>query len=72
MDLERFAQAGIAVSAQAYRHPVYPQQYTPFVSHLSVIDLLLNCGPESLAVLRSGRHWTPLQAASRRAAEPQK
>ena len=72
MDLERFAQAGIAVSAQAYRHPAYPQQYTPFVSHLSVIDLLFNCGPESLAVLRSGRHWKPLQAASRRAAEPQR
>ena len=72
MDLERFAQAGIAVSAQAYQHPAYPQQYTPFVSHLSVIDLLFNCGPESLAVLRSGRHWTPLQAASRGAAEPQR
>jgi hypothetical protein len=72
MDLERFAQAGIAVSAQAYRHPAYPQQYTPFVSHLSVIDLLFNCGPESMVVLRSGRHWTPIQAASRRAAEPQR
>lgn len=62
MDLERFAQAGIAVSVQAYRHPTYPQQYTPFVSQVSVVDLLLNCGPESLAVLRSGRHWTPLIA----------
>jgi hypothetical protein len=72
MDLERFAQAGIAVSAQTYRHPTYPQQYTPFVSHLSVIDLLVNCGPESLAVLRSGRNWTPIEVASRRAAEPQK
>ena len=65
MDLGRFARAGIAVSAQDYRHPAYPQQYTPFVSHLSVVDLLFNCGPESLAVLRSGRHWTPIQAASR-------
>ncbi len=62
MDLDRFAQAGIAVSAQAYQHPTYLQQYTPFVSHLSVVDLLLKCGPESLAVLRSGRHWSPLIA----------
>jgi hypothetical protein len=62
MDLERFTRAGIAVSAQAYQHPTYPQQYTPFVSHLSVIDLLLNCGPESLAVLRSGRQWNSLVA----------
>jgi hypothetical protein len=59
MDLARFTQADIAVSAQDYRHPEYPQRYTPFVSHLSVIDLLFNCGPESLAVLRSGRRWQP-------------
>jgi len=62
MDLGRFRQAGIAVSAQDYRHPEYPQQYTPFVSHLSVIDLLFNCGPEGLAILRSGRNWKPLVA----------
>jgi hypothetical protein len=60
MDVDRFADAGITVSTQDYRHPEYPQQYTPFVSHLSVVDLLLNCGPESLAILRSGRHWKPL------------
>ena len=60
MDLGRFAQTGLAVSAQAYQHPAYRQQYTPFVSHLSVVDLLLNCGPESLGILRSGRRWTPL------------
>lgn len=71
MDLGRFAQAGMTVSVQDYRHPAYPQQHTPFVSHLSVVDLLFNCGPESLAVLRSGRHWSPL-VASRRAAEPQR
>jgi hypothetical protein len=60
MDLDRFARAGIAVAAQDYRHPEYLQQYTPFVSHLSVVDLLLNCGPDSLAILRSGRHWKRL------------
>jgi hypothetical protein len=57
MDMDRFVEAGIAVSAQAYRHPEYPQRYTPFVSHLSVVDLLFNCGPESIAILRSGRQW---------------
>jgi hypothetical protein len=61
MDLGRFADAGIAVSAQAYRHPEYPQRYPPFVSHLSVVDLLFNCGPESLTVLRSGRKWESLR-----------
>jgi hypothetical protein len=60
MDLDRFAAAGIAVSAQAYGHPEYPQRYRPFVSHLSVVDLFFNCGPESLAILRSGRRWDRL------------
>lgn len=57
MDVGRFAQAGIVMQVQTYQHPQYPQRHTPFVSHLSVIDLLLNCGPESLGILRSGRHW---------------
>jgi hypothetical protein len=57
MDLTRFAEHGMAVSVQAYRHPEYPQRYTPFVSHLSVVDLLFNCGPDSLRILRSGREW---------------
>jgi hypothetical protein len=57
MDLDRFRAAGIGVQVQAYRHPEYRQFGTPFVSHLSVIDLLANCGPESLSVLRSGRGW---------------
>ncbi len=59
MAMERFAQASIAVSVQDYRHPEYRQQYAPFVSHLSVVDLLFNCGPDSLTVLRSGRSWKP-------------
>lgn len=57
MDVGRFAEAGIAVQIQAYAHPEYPQRYRPFVSHLAVVDLLFNCGPESLAILRSGRRW---------------
>lgn len=59
MDVGRFAEAGIAVQVQAYAHPQYPQRHPPFVSHLAVIDLLLNCGPESLTILRSGRKWEP-------------
>ena len=75
MDMARFAEAGIAVSAQAYRHPEYPQRYAPFVSHLSVLDLIFNCGPLSLEILRSGRRWEPVEShgdGSRRDAETQK
>jgi len=75
MDLGQFAQASIAVHAQAYAHPEYAQRYTPFVSHLSVVDLLFNSGPRSLEIIRSGRGWTPLDTRSdisRRDAEAQR
>jgi hypothetical protein len=61
MDVGRFAEVGIDAQVQVYTHPKYPQRYQPFVSHLAVIDLLFNCGPESLTVLRSGRRWEPAE-----------
>ena len=51
IDVERFEANGIQVEFQDYKHPVYPQLHGEFVSHLSVIDLLFNCGPESLEIL---------------------
>jgi len=54
MDLERFAERGVRVIFQDFRHPVYPQRFDGFISHLSVLDLLFNCGPDSSAILRSG------------------
>ena len=62
MDISRFVEAGIDVQVQTYRHPEYPQRYQPFVSHMAVVDLLFNCGPESLTVLRSGRCWSPVSS----------
>lgn len=53
-EVEAFAAAGVDVVFQDYRHPVYPQLYGEFASHLSVIDLLFNCGPSSLDILMSG------------------
>jgi len=55
MDLEAFGREGIEVVFQEYEHPVYPQLYGDFVPNLSVVDLLFNCGPESLPIIRSGR-----------------
>lgn len=55
MDMEQFEKNGIKVIAQKYEHPIYPQCFGDFQSHMSIIDLLFNCGPESLTVLRSAR-----------------
>lgn len=50
-NVDDFLRAGIRVLFQEYRHPVYPQGPGPFLSHLSVVDLLFHCGPESLRIL---------------------
>ena len=51
MEVERFEAHGIQVVIQDYHHPVYPQMFKGFESHMSVVDLLFNCGPESLNIL---------------------
>jgi WbqC-like protein family len=50
-----FSRAGIVVGFQHYEHPEYRQRFPPFESHASVLDLIFNEGPNSLAILRSGR-----------------
>lgn len=50
----RFLDAGISLFYQRYEHPRYRQIHGEFVSHLSVLDLLLNEGPGSSDVLASG------------------
>ena len=51
IDLGRFEAAGIRIAFQDYVCRPYRQQYEPFVSHLSAIDLLLNEGPEGAAFI---------------------
>lgn len=51
LDVELFARNGLEVVWQEYDHPIYPQQHGPFLPYLSAADLLLNCGPESGAIL---------------------
>lgn len=54
MDLDKYHDAGIKVIFQEYRHPVYKQKFDDFLSHLSAVDLLFNCGGESLSILTGG------------------
>jgi hypothetical protein len=52
MDLQRFEENGIQVIVQEFQHPVYPQLFDGFRSHLSILDLLFNCGPQSMDIIR--------------------
>jgi hypothetical protein len=49
-----FTALGVRVEFQDYRHPTYDQPSSPFIPHLSVLDLLFNCGASSLDILMSG------------------
>jgi len=57
LSLGNFGSAGINVVFQEYNYPEYTQLYMSqgFIPELSVVDLLFNCGPDSLEILRSGR-----------------
>lgn len=48
---ELFSDSGIYVTYHDYKHPTYKQAFPGFVSELSAIDLLFNCGPESRDIL---------------------
>lgn len=55
LDESIFKDESIEVRYHRFEHPVYPQlSQTEFVSHLSTLDLLFNCGPESLEIIRQG------------------
>ncbi|MCK5419622.1 MAG: WbqC family protein, partial [Desulfobacterales bacterium] len=52
MDVARFEENGLKVIMQDVKHPVYPQLFKDFESHLSIVDLLFNCGLESMNIIR--------------------
>jgi hypothetical protein len=49
----RFRQQGIRLIVQHFNHPVYHQLFGEFQSHLSIVDLLFNCGPEAIRKIRA-------------------
>jgi len=51
IDKKAFWDAGISLEYQNYLHPVYKQVWPGFESHLGVLDLLFNHGPDSLKIL---------------------
>jgi len=56
LDAEAFARAGVRIAYHDWTHPEYPQcGAAPFMSGLSAIDLLFNCGPQSRHLLLGDR-----------------
>jgi len=53
-DVAAFNDAGIEVAFQDYNHPTYPQLHEGFQPHLSIVDLLFNCGEDSFDILMQG------------------
>ena len=52
LEAEKFERQGLKVIFQDFHHPVYPQLYGEFIPNLSAVDLLFNCGSESLKIIR--------------------
>ncbi|MDY6853499.1 MAG: WbqC family protein [Thermodesulfobacteriota bacterium] len=52
MDIESFEKENINVLFQEFQHPIYNQLFGKFEPNMSVIDLLLNYGKESLNIIR--------------------
>ena len=52
MNPARFKENDIKVIIQDFKHPVYPQLFEGFESHMSVVDLLFNCGPGSIEKIK--------------------
>ncbi len=67
VDKKTFKDAGIKLYFQNYQSPTYQQRFQGFESGMCILDLLFNCGNDSLAVLTSnnvtyeelknGNHW---------------
>ena len=50
-DKEEFKKNGINVVFQNYEHSPYKQLWGEFIPFLSVVDLLMNCGKDSLDII---------------------
>jgi hypothetical protein len=51
LDQGLFKKNNIKLIFQDFSHPQYPQLFKPFIPYMSIIDLLNNCGKDSLSIL---------------------
>ena len=56
LDLAAFRDRDVAVEWMDYQgYPEYPQMWGDFVHEVSIVDLMFNCGPESIRYLKNAR-----------------
>lgn len=51
---DAFTNRGMPLRYFNFTHLVYPQRFGDFLPYMSVVDLLFNCGPESLSLIEKG------------------
>jgi hypothetical protein len=51
LDAAKMKRGGIELMHDSFRPPVYPQLWGEFIYNLSTLDMLLNCGPKSGAII---------------------
>ncbi len=52
LDMDLWNSSGLKIIFQKYYHPVYKQFNSPeFQPYMNILDLLFNCGPDSLEIL---------------------
>ena len=54
-NIDNFKKNKIDIVFQNYKHPVYYQLHGKFLSNLSIIDLLFNCGEKSLDIINTNK-----------------
>jgi len=64
MNMEKYAESGIEVIFQEYKHPVYNQLFGDFKPFMSAVDLIYNHGQASLGILRGNNENTRRRSPS--------
>lgn len=55
LDQQSLDQHGISVTFQDYAHSSYKQLYGEFAPYMSILDLILNCGPDSMKYILTSK-----------------
>ena len=55
LDGSLFSANNIELQFSSYKSPVYPQLWGSFIYNLSIVDLLFNCGPKTMEIIRKSQ-----------------